>query len=86
MEYYHKSKNAASICTWSLELKFVNKEQVFDVVEKLGKFEHDLHIEIEPKDDESFLIMVYNMSWAANLVEVAKLIEECDFSWEEEDE
>lgn len=85
-EHYHPNggDGMASICEWGLTVTFKTKEQAVNFIDKLIHWEcnmlPDFNYEVENNGQvEKHIICIHNYSWACNLTEIAKMLEEVDW-------
>lgn len=89
---YSTRGGRASICSWDLCFRFLIKEQATKAIEKLLAWECPVNFSYEEEMGTGipvYTIQLDNMSWAGNLEQVAKFLQEVDWSdetIEEEDE
>lgn len=87
--YQPTVRGSASICTWSLEFKFLTREQCQKFINLyLDEFEYANNIKYEMVAGDSFTknehwVTIEESSWANNLSRVGKLLEKCDYQMEE---
>lgn len=73
------------ICQWELEFTFLSKKTVNKFINQLMQEEVDYNFDVEYKFEDNYpvyVVSLYNMSWANNLVTVAKILEDLDHSFE----
>ena len=80
-------RTRASICHWNLSFRFHTKEQCQKFIELLMKEDIGYHFEyFEESGDSStpsnYWVEIHDMSWAKNLTDVAKLLEQVDYEME----
>lgn len=87
--YQPTVRGSASVCTWTLEFKFLTREQCQKFIGLyLDEFEYATNIKYEMTVGDSFTknehyITIEHGSWANNLTRVGKLLEKCDYQMEE---
>lgn len=73
----------ASICEWSLRAEFKTKEQAKTAIKKILDLDIDFPVEYEKHMDSTHdihCVLINGMSWAGNLITVAKILEEVDYN------
>lgn len=81
-------RNRASICNWTLEAKFLTREQCQRFINLyLTEFDEADNVSYRAVRGDSMLldehyVVIENMSWAANLTKVGRLLEKCDYQME----
>ena len=68
--------NEASIFEWNLEVRCLWKNQFDKLFKYLVDKEYDFSWE---KEEQKYLLKIYSVSWASNLVEFAKILQESDY-------
>lgn len=86
--YQPTVRGSASICAWSLEFKFLTREQCQKFINLyLDEFEFADNIQYSMVSCDSITktehwVTIENSSWANNLTRVAQLLEQCDYQME----
>lgn len=81
-------RGSASVCTWSLEFKFLTREQCKKFINLfLDEFEFANNIKYDKITGDSITkdehwVTIEDFSWANNLTRVGKLLEKCDYEQE----
>lgn len=81
-------RGRASICEWTLEFKFLTREQCLKFINLyLKDFDHAHNIKYDYIIGDSVTIgehwvTIEDVSWANNLTRVGKLLEKCDYRME----
>lgn len=81
-------RGRASICTWSLEFRFLTREQCVKFINLyLADFDYADNIKYEYIVGDSITqgehwVTIEEVSWANNLTRVGQLLEQCDYQQE----
>lgn len=88
-ELYKPSvRNRASICSWTLEFKFLTREQCLKFINLyLNEIDYSDNVSYRAVRGDSVIldehyVTIENMTWAGNLTKVGKLLEKCDYQME----
>lgn len=76
----------ASICHWTLSVSFKTKEQTVKALKKILKEDIDFPVSYRTEmtsDGYQYFLDIDDMSWAANLSTVAKILEKVDYTTED---
>lgn len=78
-------RGSASICSWTLEFRFLTREQCLKFINLfLDEFTYADNIKYNMVIGDSLIkdehwVTVENVSWANNLTKVGELLEQCDY-------